>query len=271
MLRSRPSPSRTWAWASFSCTAPARSDFTSEPCSTIPASIFSSRLKRKPACRLVATSPGAALRFFFFAIGLRVCRGRGEIHPATGGLDAVHHHAHWVAEAQPAPRVLVVECRAELVQGPPAPQAAAREQALEAVVAEADEGALLHKPHHLALEDRRLHWIGVRQPPFEQEGQAHVVRRALDLHRLALGRRGRHARLVELVRRRGRVVDAEALQESPVRHDVRVAPDRRREVAVTRAREAGVAAGPPPGAGGGGSSAPRSAGASRFAPRTAPP
>src|ERR671914_719816 len=170
MLRSRPSPSRTWAWASFSCTAPLRSDFTSEPCSTIPASSFSSRLKRKLACRLVATSPGAALRFFFFAIGLRVCRGRGEIHAAAGGLDAVHHDVHRVAQAQPAPRVLVLERRAELVQRPPAPQAAAGEHPLEALVAEPDEGALLHQPHHLALEGRRLYRIGVRQPPLEQEG-----------------------------------------------------------------------------------------------------
>src|ERR671914_1999222 len=115
MLRSRPSPSRTWAWASFSCTAPPRSDFTSEPCSTIPASIFSSRLKRKLACRLVATSPGAALRFFlFFAIRLRVCRGRREIHAATGGLDAVDDNVDRIAQAEQAPRLLLLERRADL-------------------------------------------------------------------------------------------------------------------------------------------------------------
>src|SRR5918992_2941053 len=213
MLRSRPSPSRTWAWASFGCTAPPRSDFTSEPCSTIPASIFSSRLKRKLACRLVATSPGAALRFFFFAIGLRVCPGRREIHPAAGGLDPVDGHVHRVAQAQQLPRPILLERGAELVQGPPAPQAPARQHALESLVAEPDEGALLDQPHYLALEGGRRHRVGVREAPLQEEREADVVGRALDLHRLALRGGGGEARVVELVRRRGRVVDAEPLQQ----------------------------------------------------------
>ena len=79
-------------------------------------------------------------------------------------------------------------------------------------------------------------------PALEQEGEADVVGGALDLHRLALGRRGGDARLVELVRRaQGGVVDAEALEQRAVRDHVRVAADRRGEVAVARAAEPRVA------------------------------
>ncbi len=83
--------------------------------------------------------------------------------------------------------------------------------------------------------------VDVGEPALEQERQADVVGGALDLHRLALGRRSVHGHLVELVRRGRGVVDAEPLQQRAVRDHVRVAPDRRREVAVARAGEPGVA------------------------------
>src|SRR5919108_6370709 len=106
MLRSQTSPSRTSAYASFSCTPPSRSDFTSEPWSTMPASNFSSRLKRKLACLFVAMSPGAALRLPFLAMALRVCLDRIQIYAAARRVDALHLHLDRVAEAQAAARAL---------------------------------------------------------------------------------------------------------------------------------------------------------------------
>ena len=94
-------------------------------------------------------------------------------------------------------------------------------------------------PDDLALPLRLRAALGERA--LEQEREAGVVGVALDLHRLALGGRRRQPGLVELGRPRRDVVGTDRREQRAVRDDVRVAPDRRREVAVALAREAGVA------------------------------
>src|SRR5436190_7805426 len=87
--RSQTSPSLTTAYASLICALPSRSDFTSLPRSSMPASILSSTWNLCRARRLVATSPltGSLGPFDFFAIGCLL--GRQEIDPTAGRVNAV--------------------------------------------------------------------------------------------------------------------------------------------------------------------------------------
>ena len=79
------------------------------------------------------------------------------------------------------------------------------------------------------------------QDALEQEGAAHVVGVALDLHRLALGRRAVHAASASSSAR-GATSSSPSAPSSARWHDeVGVAADGRGEVAVARAAQAGVA------------------------------
>src|SRR5436305_4876108 len=118
----------------------------------MPHSQVSSRWYRNDACRLVATSPGAALRFFFFAIALRVCPSGRQIHASAGWLDAIDDDVDGIAEAQATAGFLGHQRRPGLVQDPPAAETPHRQETLVSLVAKAYEGALLDQPHHLALE-----------------------------------------------------------------------------------------------------------------------
>src|SRR5919112_1724242 len=142
-------------------------------------------------------SPGAALRLRFLAT-LRVCLGGDQIPPAARGVDAVDLDLDRVAEPQAAARSIRLQCGAELVQIPPAAQPARWQEALEALLAELDEGALLDQPDDLALEAVRRIRVQLRERALEEERETDVVGVALDLHRLALGCRAQHAGLVEL-------------------------------------------------------------------------
>src|SRR5919197_4743832 len=97
-------------------------------------------------------SPGAALRLPFFAMPLRVCLGRVDIYASAGAVDAVHPDLDRVAQAQPPARALGLQRGAELVQRPVAAHPAHRQEALEPLVSELDERALLDKSDHLAGE-----------------------------------------------------------------------------------------------------------------------
>src|SRR5581483_5215470 len=90
----------------------------------------------------------------------------------------------------------------------------------------------------LALE--RLLPAALDQPVLEQPREAELVGRVLDLGRLALARRRVLGELAELLGHRV-VALPELAQEGAVDDEVRVAADRRGEVAVGAAREAGVA------------------------------
>ena len=81
-----------------------------------------------------------------------------------------------------------------------------------------------------ALEELRL----------EQPGEADVVGEVLDLGRLALAGRGVLGEVAQVLGQR-LVGDAELAEERAVDDQVRVTADRAREMAVGRAREAGVA------------------------------
>src|SRR5205807_4081686 len=75
------------------------------------------------------------------------------------------------------------------------------------------------------------------QLALEQEREADVVRVTLELHRAALRRRAMCGDLVQLVHGRRRNLVAERREQRPVHAQIRVAPDRRREVTVGGARE----------------------------------
>src|SRR4051812_16520248 len=112
------------------------------------------------------------------------------------------------------------------------------QETFEALLPEADERAGADHAGDLALE--RL-VVVLTQAALEEECEADVERRALDLQRAALSGRRRRAGLLHLGGVRAGVVDAQRGQQSAVDDDVRIAPDRRREVAVAGTREPGVA------------------------------
>src|SRR4051812_5674738 len=87
----------------------------------MPASHLSRRLYRYDACLLVAMSPGAALRFFPFAMRrLTLLRGsRTQVHAAPRRVHPVHGDAHWISEAQHRAAPLRVERGALLIEVPP--------------------------------------------------------------------------------------------------------------------------------------------------------
>ena len=61
------------------------------------------------------------------------------VHTPAGGFHPIDDDLDRVAHAQPPPRALVLEPGAELVQGPPARHAPARQQPFEALLAEAHD------------------------------------------------------------------------------------------------------------------------------------
>src|SRR4051795_1070509 len=127
-------------------------------------------------------SPGAALRLPFLAIAHRVCT---EVDPASRRVDSVDLDLDRVAQPQLASRALRRERGAHLVQIPPPAQPPDRQEALEALLAELDERALLDQPNDLPPEARRLVPARLGQRALEQEREADVVGVPLDLHRLA--------------------------------------------------------------------------------------
>src|ERR1051326_2226204 len=74
----------------------------------------------------------------------------------------------------------------------------------------------------------------------EEPGEADLVRDVLDPRRLSLARRGVLGERLEVVGDR-LVREAQLAQDRTMDDEIGVAPDRRGEVAVRRAREAGVA------------------------------
>src|SRR5581483_7046070 len=143
-----------------------------------------------------------------------------------------------VAEGVGAPSRATGQCGRELVQLEElAVEAARREKTLEDN-AEAHEQAGADQTDDLSLP------LGVPallvQIPLEQPRQADLVREVLDLRRLALALREVLRELWEVARQRV-VRDPELTKERAVHDEIRVASDRRREVAVRGACEAGMA------------------------------
>src|SRR5918912_383419 len=130
-------------------------------------------------------------------IPLLVCRDELEVGAAAGRLDAADGDANRVAQADRAARV-GDQRGLPLVDLPPAAaHPPDRQEAREALVAEADDQSLRDRAPDLAVELELPPRLG--EPPLEQEGHADVVGVALDLHRLALGLRGVLAELEQLV------------------------------------------------------------------------
>src|SRR5690242_12698593 len=140
--RNQTSPSLTTAYASLICALPSRSDLTSLPRSSIPASIFSSTWNLWRARRLVATSPlaGTLGPFDFRAMPLnglplsghsRIL-GRKQIDASARGVHSVHAYRHRIANPDGATAPRADEHRlggVELVALPP-PDPACRQEAL---------------------------------------------------------------------------------------------------------------------------------------------
>src|SRR4051794_13525715 len=138
MLCSQTSPPVTVAKASFNWTPPLRSDLTSEPCNCSRASHFSRRLYLFAACLFRAMS----------AIDDRV-----YVYSTAWRIDGIDLHREWIAQAHLARGVLPDERRFGVVQVPAvAADPPPRQEALEAVVAEADKGAGADHAGDLALE-----------------------------------------------------------------------------------------------------------------------
>src|SRR5919206_3236016 len=99
-LYSHSSPSWMRAKPSLSWADPARSDLTSVPVSTRPHSSLSRNSNRCDACRFVAISPGAALRFLPLATALSlVGGGQGEVDAPARRLDLADDDPQRVADA----------------------------------------------------------------------------------------------------------------------------------------------------------------------------
>src|SRR3954452_19403371 len=162
-----------------------------------------------------------------------------EVDAPARGVDALDLDDDSIAEPQRHPGLRADQHRLLLVELPPvAAQAAHRQHPLIAV-AERDERAGADDPDHLAgplglpaaLEQLRL----------EQEAARDVVGGALDRHRVALAL---GAPVGELLEARGLVrvlAAADRREQRAVADQVRVAADRRCEVAVARRAQAGVA------------------------------
>src|SRR3954464_642213 len=186
-LCSQTSPSRMIAKPSLSWAPDSRRALTSVPCSTRPASSLSRNSYLCDASRLLATSPGATLRFLPLATDLTLGSGmRCPREPAPGRasrdveldaparrIDLAHQHAHRVADAERRARLLADEDRALLVELPPVPaQLAGGQEALEAV-AEGDERAGAHQPHDLAVVLAAQ--LALEEQALQQEGVGDVV------------------------------------------------------------------------------------------------
>ncbi len=208
----------------------------------MPASSFSSRLKRKLAWRLVATSPAAALRFLFLAIGYEYDPAGARSTRPRARLDALHQHLDGVAQAQLAPRALGHQRGAQLVELPPAAQAprraaAPRSPRRRSARRRPSRSARPPRPRRRAAPPDR------RRPGGARAGTRGRRRRRRARSASPRARRPRHCTPTSSSSCAGAavVVDAEPLQQRAVGHHVRVAADRRGEVAVARAGEPGVA------------------------------
>src|SRR5581483_9305721 len=164
--------------------------------------------------------------------------GKRELDLLLVLRDRLDAHLDRVAEAVGTAGAAAHERRARRVQLEElARQPPGRQEPLEDA-AEAGEEAGAEKAGDLALE--RLLPAALDQPVLEQPREAELVGRVLDLGRLALARRRVLGELAELLGHRV-VALPELAQEGAVDDEVRVAADRRGEVAVGAAREAGVA------------------------------
>src|SRR4051795_12919039 len=102
-LCSHTSPSRMIAKPSLSWAPDSRSALTSVPCSTRPASSLSRNSYLCDASRLLATSPGATLRFLPFAMRRSSLGGCSALHveldPSARRIDAANDDRQRVADA----------------------------------------------------------------------------------------------------------------------------------------------------------------------------
>src|SRR6476619_1671699 len=253
-LRSPTSHWGTGGGASLIWALPLRSDLTSDPRSTMPASTFSIHSNLCRARRLVATSPEAGARFFpFLAIH------RLQLDSTACCFNPTHPDGYRIAEPQLATGLLADQRRLALVQleALSPTQAAGRQEALVNIAelaAEADEGAGADQPRNLAREDECCIDHAMRgrcsvrscaslaQLALEQESGADVVGPPLDAHRLALTLAAVPGSLARFGSARCQLALAQRSQQGTVDDEVRVAPDRRGEMTVGGAAEPGVAA-----------------------------
>src|SRR5829696_3749693 len=203
----------------------------------MPASSLSSRLNRKDACRLLATSLGAAFRLPFFAIRSKLYRK--QVDPAARCVHALDRDAHAIAEPDGLAGARAAQERALLVELPPlAGQLARREHPLVAV-AERHERAGADQADDLAVP--LLVIAPAADLGLEQEAAHDVVGAALDLHRVAFAcRRQRRERVEVATAARSLLSPTDRRQQRAVTHEVGVAPDRRGEMAVVRRPQPGV-------------------------------
>src|SRR5918995_2938294 len=225
------SPSRTVAYARARSALPLRSDFTSDPVSTNPASWRSSRWYSCRALRFSAISfSPAAIRSIVAATDPELDLPFRPVDVGDGDLDRV-------AEPEGPFRAPPDESGGELVDLVVVPaQSADRDVALEDL-SEADEEAGADDAVDLAWE-RRVP-AALEEHGLEQPGKADVVGAVLDVREPAL-LGGRMVGSLPEILGKGLVGRAELPQERPVDDQVGIAPDRRREVSVRRAGEARV-------------------------------
>src|ERR671924_1352378 len=226
---SQSSPSRMSAYERFSSALPSRSDLTSEPSRTRPASWRSSRWYSWRARRFSAISFSPVIR------SLCRCQLDLPLRPVDLGDDDVDR----VAETECPLRAAADERGAEVVQlVVVAAEPPRRQKALEDLAETGEEPRADHAVD-LALE-RRLP-AAVEQHGLEQPGEADVVGPVLDVGVAPLLHRGVLGVLAGVLRQR-LVGGAELPEERTVDDEIGVAPDRRGEVAVRRAREPRVSA-----------------------------
>src|SRR4051794_10068354 len=153
-----------------------------------------------------------------------------QIGAAAWRVDALDLHDHGVAEPQRHARLRADEHRLLLVELPPvAAQTPHRQQPL-VPVAEGDEGARADDADDLARPLRVP--AALEQLGLEQEAPGDVVGGALDRHRVALALGAPPPRLLHPRGLRAVLAAPDGGQQGPVADEVRVAADRRGEVAV---------------------------------------
>src|SRR4051794_13565235 len=157
---------------------------------------------------------------------------RHEVDAAARRLDALDLDPQRVAEADRLAAALAGEDRALLVELPPvAAEPPDRQQTLVAR-GEAHERAGADEAGDLAVE--LLVPAALEQLALEQERARDAVGEALDAHRVALAGAAPGADLLELRSPRLLLARPDRAEQRPVRDEVRVAADRRREVGVVR-------------------------------------
>ncbi len=166
-----------------------------------------------------------------------------EVHPAPRSLDPVHADVHGVPEAQGGPAPPPDQSRLSLVQiEVVAAQSPHRQEALvdvRVLAGESHEGARADHARDLACKGALP--AALEELALEQKGRARAVRRALDRHRLALALGAVPAGFGHRAALGRALGGADRGEQGPVRNEVRVAANRRGEVAVSGAAEARVA------------------------------